>query len=442
MARGGCSLVQAVDTELTADAVAWCPLEGRRHVLACGAYQLREDGDEPDGEPRCRVGRLCLFTFKEDGAARPLVQVQRRDTPAVLDMQWCHVLVAGQALLGVADASGSVRLFGLMGSEKSSYTLQPLCSAGREEPSLALSLDWSTGKAVRASGQPLRIISSDSRGKLCLLAVSEAGPGLQEVATWQAHRFEAWIAAFNYWQTEVLYSGGDDGLLKGWDARAPCTPVFTSKRHAMGVCSIHNSPHQEHLLATGSYDEHVLLWDTRNLQQPLADVAVQGGVWRLKWHPSHPHLLLAACMHGGFKVLQSRVAGDKQEMTVLMSQELPNSLVYGADWCWLSCPLQPAPSMLHSDPGARPLEQGYSLKPTGQAPGPPLACLADGDTEGRAKAQCGLTLPGAEDAKDWVYQVTAAHDSDVPMEGANFNTGLLATCSFYDHTLHCWRWGL
>ncbi|XP_048669212.1 diphthine methyltransferase isoform X2 [Marmota marmota marmota] len=308
---GRCAWVlQAVDTEFTADSVEWCPLEGCRHLLACGTYQLRRP-DAASGskggleveEPHVRLGRLYLYSFNEDNSTSSLAEVQRRDTAAILDMKWCHIPVAGSALLGLADASGSIQLLRLGGSEKSSSLLQPVSSVILEEQCLALSLDWSTGKSGRASDQPLKIISSNSKGQLHFLKVNEAGPGLQHVASWQAHHFEAWIAAFNYWQTEVVYSGGDDGLLKGWDTRMPAVSILTSNRHSMGVCSIQSSPHREHILATGSYDEHVLLWDTRSMKQPWADVPVQGGVWRLKWHPFHHHLLLVACMHSGFRIL-------------------------------------------------------------------------------------------------------------------------------------------
>lgn len=57
---GGVRLLQAVDTEYTADSVEWCPLEGRRRLLACGTYQLRKPEHQParpDGKVRMPAGR-------------------------------------------------------------------------------------------------------------------------------------------------------------------------------------------------------------------------------------------------------------------------------------------------------------------------------------------------------------------------------------------------
>nr|XP_015291605.1 PREDICTED: diphthine methyltransferase isoform X1 [Macaca fascicularis] len=448
----GAFALQTVDTELTADSVEWCPLQGCRHLLACGTYQLRRPEDPPADpqskgrmeveEPRVRLGRLYLYNFNENKSTQPLVEVQRKDTSAILDMKWCHIPVAGHALLGLADASGSIQLLRLVESEEKSHVLEPLSSLALEEQCLALSLDWSTGKTGRARDQPLKIISSDSTGQLHLLTVNETGPKLQKVAAWQAHQFEAWIAAFDYWHTEIVYSGGDDGLLRGWDTRVPGKFLFTSKRHTMGVCSIQSSPHWEHVLATGSYDEHILLWDTRNMKQPLADTPVQGGVWRIKWHPFHHHLLLAACMHSGFKILNCQKAvEEKQEATVLASHTLPNSLVYGADWSWLRFrSLQRAPSWsFPSNLGTKTAD----LKGAGELPTPCHECTENSDGAGHARPQSGMKPLTERMRKSGTWlQATAAttRDCGVNPEEADSTFSLLATCSFYDHALHLWEW--
>lgn len=393
-------------------------------------------------EPRVRLGRLYLYNFNENKSTQPLVEVQRKDTSAILDMKWCHIPVAGHALLGLADASGSIQLLRLVESEEKSHVLEPLSSLALEEQCLALSLDWSTGKTGRARDQPLKIISSDSTGQLHLLTVNETGPKLQKVAAWQAHQFEAWIAAFDYWHTEIVYSGGDDGLLRGWDTRVPSKFLFTSKRHTMGVCSIQSSPHWEHVLATGSYDEHILLWDTRNMKQPLADTPVQGGVWRIKWHPFHHHLLLAACMHSGFKILNCQKAmEEKQEATVLASHTLPNSLVYGADWSWLRFrSLQRAPSWsFPSNLGTKTAD----LKGAGELPTPCHECTENSDGAGHARPQSGMKPLTERMRKSGTWlQATAAttRDCGVNPEEADSTFSLLATCSFYDHALHLWEW--
>ncbi len=58
-----------------------------------------------------------------------------------------------------------------------------------------------------------------------------------------------------------------------------------------------------------------------------------GGVWRAKWHPTNPELLLAACMYNGFAVLRAAV-GEAAGLEILESYEhASGSLSYGADWC-------------------------------------------------------------------------------------------------------------
>nr|XP_030694033.1 diphthine methyltransferase isoform X3 [Globicephala melas] len=308
----------------------------------------------------------------------------------------------------------------------------------------------------RASDQPLKIVGSDSSGQLHLLQAHQAGPGMQAVGTWQAHHLEAWVAAFDYWQTEVVYSGGDDGLLKGWDTRTPGTSVFTSRRHSTGVCSIQSSPHRENILATGSYDEHVLLWDTRSMKEPLADMPVQGGVWRLKWHPFHSHLLLAACMHGGFTIFscQKAIEEHQEVLPVTLSHTLPNSLVYGVDWSWLYFRRLPQthPSFClgsspGSDPGAKTADPVYTLKVAAQSPAPCFERLADADGEGGTKHQSGGKLksplqPFAEEKSGGRLHASGVEicDCDQYLEAATSDASLLATCSFYDHVLHLWKW--
>lgn len=83
----------------------------------------------------------------------------------------------------------------------------------------------------------------------------------------------------------------------------------------------------------GSYDESVSVFDTRRLKSPVSRCSVGGGVWRLKWHPRHPKLLLAASMDAGFTVLKydhSLSAFDTEAASPFTGGH--KSLGYGADW--------------------------------------------------------------------------------------------------------------
>ncbi|KAM9859008.1 diphthine methyltransferase isoform 2-T2 [Aulostomus maculatus] len=418
--------LQVFDTELSADTVEWCPVSPHHNILACGTYQLQKGAGEEGGTPS-RTGRLYLFEFRRDVSMRPpLTELQSKDTAAILDLKWCHVPVSGKAVLGLAAATGELQLHSLLESQEGSCCLQTLSSQTVGAERLALSLDWSTG---RMDSSDVRVVCSDSAGCISVLSLEEGS--LMTVSQWKAHDFEAWISAFSYWDTQLAYSGGDDCKLKGWDLRVgPSSPTFISKRHSMGVCSIHSNPHREHILATGSYDEHVLLWDGRNMKQPFSETSMGGGVWRLKWHPTHPHLLLAACMHNDFHVLHCQPAteGSGSACPVVASYILHNSLAYGADWSRLSLE-EPSPC---PPPAAEPkksvTESGGHLRIQYESP------TASFDTS--LEDDAGRYIPESTPSPASSAAVLA-HNPDAE---ASSLSCLLASCSFYDHMLHVWRW--
>ena len=76
------------------------------------------------------------------------------------------------------------------------------------------------------------------------------------------------------------------------------------------------------------------IWDTRSLQRPLKELSVGGGVWRLKWCPSKPHLLAAACMHNGFHIIHADLK-TAEPLRAVASYSEHKSLAYGVDWCQL-----------------------------------------------------------------------------------------------------------
>ncbi|XP_054629620.1 diphthine methyltransferase isoform X2 [Dunckerocampus dactyliophorus] len=407
--------LQVFDTELNADTVEWCPVSPHHSILACGTYQLQTQKEEEDVPPR-RTGRLYLFKYQAEALRSPLTEIQRIDTPAILDMKWCHVPASGKVVLGLATSTGELQLHTLSDSQEGSSSLQKLSSMEVGADRLLLSLDWSTG---RMDSSDVQAVCSDSAGSVSVLSWDEGA--LKTSSQWKAHDFEAWISAFSYWDTHMLYSGGDDCKLKGWDLRmGPSSPTFISKRHSMGVCSIHSNPHRQHILATGSYDEKVLLWDERNMRHPLSETSLGGGVWRLKWHPTQQHLLLAACMHNHFRILdcQHSTEASGGSCAVVASYILHNSLAYGADWSRLTS--SPAPTQAKESL----TEVGGHLKIQYESPTASVdTCLED---------DSGQYIP--EDITASSTAGDAVHpDHDV-------TSFLVATCSFYDHVLHLWRW--
>ncbi|KAJ2870868.1 hypothetical protein GGH93_005255 [Coemansia aciculifera] len=343
------------DPVYCADSLEFCPYNAKQRMLI-GTYQLlktgnaaqqdtADDNQELTSADAQRVGRIyvCDVIPGAEDPGLAIVERQRIETSAIFDIKWSYNQVNGRELVGVACADGKVHIYTADDSSEDSY-LSPLCVSASESTSMCCSLDWSNRLAE--SSHP-EIVASQSDGTVQLLKLSDSS--METIHEWHAHDAEAWITSFDYWNTSTVYSGGDDARFKGWDTRMDLSsPVFNSRRHQAGVCSIHSNFHRQFMLATGSYDETVMIWDTRNMRVPVAEYNVGGGVWRLKWHPEEPTQLLVGAMYGGFHILDVAVDGlqplecaplpDREagraavtvtKHTSFMKHE---SIAYGADW--------------------------------------------------------------------------------------------------------------
>ena len=311
---------QTLDTRLHADSVEWCPVQSRSSILVGGAYQLQSKEVKSD-ETDVRIGHLQLYELVSTPESKSLKELHQVKTAGVLDAKWCHhTLQEDTPCLASADADGCLNLYNFTTSNE----LQQIQTLKHAQNCIALSLDWSS--CIDSSEHV--ISTSFSNGDVELTKV---GNGLDRLRSWKAHDYEAWITAFNYHDTSLVYSGGDDCLFKGWDRRTD-SATFVNRTHEMGVCSIHCSPQSEHNLATGSYDEYVRIWDTRAIKRrPLSSINVGGGVWRLKWRPFTGNYLLAACMHNGFAIIKCDGVTD-DALSIAARYNGHESLAYGADW--------------------------------------------------------------------------------------------------------------
>ncbi|PVG03357.1 WD40 repeat-like protein [Serendipita vermifera] len=350
--------LQSFDTFYPADSVEFCPSLQYSRYFVCGTYKLEEQEkasaptnlyDEADessisevtSKAQTRVGRLFLMYSKASGQ---FDQVFHTDLPAILDLKWSrHDLPR----LAIADAVGCLRFYGLSGcapddtvpraSLKELQVLQ--CTSPNK---ICLSLDWSDRNSQTISP---KVVASISDGTICV--VEDTDRTYQLTNTWHAHEHEPWIAAWNYWNISMVYTGGDDLSWKAWDMRTDLSsPLFINKRSFDGgVTSIQSHPYYEHYVAVGSYDEHVRLFDIRRPQKPVETVHVGGGAWRVKWHPfaERKQDLLVACMHDGFKVVRfsgealgghSREQATHETSFIVRRFDEHTSLAYGADWCY------------------------------------------------------------------------------------------------------------
>ncbi|KAK5640751.1 hypothetical protein RI129_009298 [Pyrocoelia pectoralis] len=205
-------------TQFNADSVEWCPHDPYRHFFVCANYQFTETQQ--------RIGLILLFSLT---SSNELKLWQTIDTSAVLDQKWCP----NCPILAVVNASSTIEIYKLSAHLELITSLTLSCEA------LILSVDWSNEH---------EIICSDSRGSWHKLKFDQNELRLQD--SYKAHEFEAWIAAFYYWNTSIFYTGGDDAVLLMFDMRSGTAPISKNRSHEAGVTSVHANRNKEFQIVT------------------------------------------------------------------------------------------------------------------------------------------------------------------------------------------------
>jgi diphthamide biosynthesis protein 7 len=111
--------------------------------------------------------------------------------------------------------------------------------------------------------------------------------------------------------------------------------MHTLKNFEAGVTVISPHPRIDNVVACGSYDETVAIFDLRKVSnqepKPLChSKSMGGGLWRIKWHPSNDNQLLLGAMHGGCRVVQ--LNNENSDLQILQKFSSHQSMAYGADW--------------------------------------------------------------------------------------------------------------
>lgn len=122
------------------------------------------------------------------------------ETAAVLDAKW--LIINNKCLLIAASALSDVLVYELRPDQRLHFVDKYNLADGSDESLLTLSVD------VRNAVDRENVIASDSRGSVTLLTVTETGISMER--NWKAHSFEAWTCAFDKWNPNVVYTGGDD----------------------------------------------------------------------------------------------------------------------------------------------------------------------------------------------------------------------------------------
>jgi len=142
-----------------------------------------------------------------------------------------------------------------------------------------------------------RLLSGSDDCSICFWDINQACINVTSLNTWRGHVDVVEDVSWHMHNPHVFGSVGDDRQLLLWDARdmQPDPFVRVTAAHSADVNAIAFNPHHEFLLATGSADRMVKVWDIRNTSDAIHTLSGHNKeVFQLQWSPSSASVL-ASC---------------------------------------------------------------------------------------------------------------------------------------------------
>ncbi|KAL2268139.1 hypothetical protein VTJ83DRAFT_2985 [Remersonia thermophila] len=382
-------LIQSVESrilDLPPSCVEFCPAHPSYFVV--GTYSLqtespespeKDDSDEedepsPTKKPQNRNGSIVAFRLTDGGIAH----IQTVPQPsALLDLRF-NPHQGSRDIFAAVSSTATLAVFRFCPDDDDepqpiqhlhTMDITAMSRDGSITPSAAsekgeilfLSFGWHPARA-----DMLALTTNTGHVYLVHLPAFDGSGGggwTLEPEPVITHSLETWCVALSSVPGAPgaaspalrVYSGGDDSALRfqtcRWDGEGPVVwgglPAAVDKRgHDAGVTAILPLLLQEdgsELVVTGSYDEHIRLFEVPLLGRikKVAELGLGGGVWRLKLihldrrsgqEGSWSARILASCMHAGARIVELQPAESGElEFRVLARFEEHKSMNYGSD---------------------------------------------------------------------------------------------------------------
>ena len=143
-----------------------------------------------------------------------------------------------------------------------------------------------------------------------------------------SHTDAVMALSWNQVHRHVIASGSADHTVKLWDVSqagrgdAGRAIAATYSHHKDKVQSVVWHPVEATILATGSYDRTVALLDARdNVGRNIKKVKISADCEALAWDPFHPEYLTAACEDGTIVTWDVRKFSDKSPLWSFVANE-------------------------------------------------------------------------------------------------------------------------